>query len=280
MASRALVVVAMEEEAQYLRPLLRNTAELPMRGIVGETFTRGYLENLEVDIVISGIGAVHAASATTAALLANTYTAVLSCGCSGAHALGQKMGDLVLGTHVMPLDAQVISRDGSVRFSGVRYSMTTKGTVSWPADASLIALAREAAQTVRREQAPAMTIMEGTVGSGDAWRQSPSVINEVAASAKSLCEEMEAHAVALVCDKFDQTPFLAIKDIANSELEPDDIQLEPTHHEVPSSVRVGYNAALVTFETLRKLAQAPMLSNKRPAAEDNAAPTRVTRSKC
>ena len=80
-------------------------------------------------------------------------------------------------------------------------------------------------------------------------------------------------------------PFLAIKDIANSELAPEVIQLEPTHHFVPDEVRVGHHAALVTAETLRRIAAghagkaAP--SKKRPAqtASHEDACRRVTRSR-
>ena len=149
--------------------------------------------------MISGIGAVYAASATTAALLSGPYAAVLSCGCSGAHVVGQKMGDLVLGAQVRPLDPVVVARDGAVQYSGVRYSMTTKGTTSWAADGRLLELAKGAAEAVRQSHAPGMRVDVGTVGSGDAWRQSPGVIHEVHSRAQTLCEEMEAHAVAQVC---------------------------------------------------------------------------------
>ena len=236
---------------------------------------------VQVDIVISGIGAVHASSATTAALLTGgPCDAILSCGCSGAHALGQKMGDMVLGSEVMPLDPTVIARDGSVRYSGARYSMTTKGTTRFAADETLLGLAKAAAEDVRAEHAPQMRVDVGLVGSGDAWRQSPSVIHEVHTATGSLCEEMEAHAVAQVAQMFG-VPFLAIKDIANSELAPEDIQLEPTHHIVPDTVKVGYNAALVTFATVRKLAgapDAPLASRKRPAAAASSTPSSVEAS--
>jgi len=200
---------------------------------------------------------VWAASATTAALLSGGKAdAIISCGCSGAHVLGQKMGDLVVGEHVMPLDPHVIARDGGVTYSGVRFSMTTKGTTLWPADAHLLDLAKAAAAEVKARRAPNMRIDHGIVGSGDAWRQSPAVIHDVHDKTGSLCEEMEAHAVAQVADRF-EVPFVAIKDIANSELQPEEIQLEPTHHIVPDSCKVGYNAALVTESVVRMLAGVP-----------------------
>ena len=205
--------------------------------------------------MISGIGAVYAASATTAALLSGPYAAVLSCGCSGAHVVGQKMGDLVLGAQVRPLDPVVVARDGAVQYSGVRYSMTTKGTTSWAADGRLLELAKGAAEAVRQSHAPGMRVDVGTVGSGDAWRQSPDLITTIATAHGTLCEEMEAHAVAQVCHTFG-IPFIAIKDIANSELEPTGVQLEPEHHVVPDEVQVGLNAAKVAAETIQALSAA------------------------
>lgn len=212
---------------------------------------------MQVDIVISGIGAVWAASATTAALLSGGKAdAIISCGCSGAHVVGQKMGDMVLGAQVKPLDARVIAADGTLTYSGVRFSMTTKGTTSWEADPTLLALATTAAHEVRATHAPEMRIDVGVVGSGDAWRQSVRVIHEVHEQADTLCEEMEAHAVAQVASHF-KVPFVAIKDVANSELAPEDIQLEPSHHIVPESCKVGYHAALVTESVVRMLAGVP-----------------------
>jgi len=250
-------MVAMEEEAQYLRPLLGDVHTIDMPGVYGDKCSRGYVGDAEVDIVISGIGAVWAASATTAALLSGGKAdAVISCGCSGAHVSGQKMGDVVLGASVMPLDPQVISSDGTMTYSGVRFSMTTKGTMQWAADPQLLKVATAAAHEVKEARAPGMRIDVGVVGSGDAWRQSVKLIREVHEHTNSLCEEMEAHAVAQVAARFD-VPFVAIKDIANSELEPEDIQLEPSHHIVPDTCKVGYNAALVTDAAVRRLAGVP-----------------------
>ena len=88
-----------------------------------------------------------------------------------------------------------------------------------------------------------------------------------------------------VCHQFG-VPFLAIKDIANSELAPEVIQLEPTHHIVPDEVRVGHHAALVTAETLRRIAAghagkaaSSKTTKKRPAQRASRESGRVTRSR-
>lgn len=254
-STRVVVMVAMEEEAQYLRPMLTNTTALDVIGLRG--CSRGYVGGLTVDIVVSGIGAVFASSATTKALMLEPTApaAVLSCGCAGAHVEHQRMGDIVLGEEVVPLDPVVTARNGSKRLSGVRFAMTEPATLTWPADTELLGLSRVAATSVVDRlsvdgKPPDITI--GTVGSGDAWRQSPDLINEIHNEYSTVCEEMEAHAVAQVCAQHG-VPFLAIKDIANSELAPEGDQLMP--EDTVTSVKVGLNAALVTFETLVLLAQ-------------------------
>ena len=85
------------------------------------------------------------------------------------------------------------------------------------------------------------------------WRQSPSVIEQTHELSGSACEEMEAHAVAQVCRTFG-VPFLAIKDVANSEIHPEPIQLEPTDSVVPESCQVGVNACRVTARVLSLIA--------------------------
>ena len=107
-----LVMVAMEEEAQYLKPYLENPTEVTLRGIPYAVL-RGTIKGVQVDIVVSGIGAVYAASATSAALLQTTPDCVLSVGCSGAHQPGQGVGDVVLGSEVVPLDPVVVEHQAT-----------------------------------------------------------------------------------------------------------------------------------------------------------------------
>jgi len=264
--SRVVVMVAMEEEAQFLRPLLEDVSERP--DVVGVVKTyRGTLSGLMVDIVISGIGNTYAAMATTATLTAEPAMAVVSCGCSGAHMPEQRMGDIVIGATVTPLAAEVIDRHGKSRLAGVRCSMLDKATMSFEADPRLLRMATDAAKSVRDDIAAEKNesasssqstlrvprIDVGVVGSSDVWRQSPAVIDRVHTELHSLCEEMEAHAVAQVCGVFG-VPFVAIKDVANSEIHPEPIQLEPTDSVVPDTCQVGIRAARVTERTLQLLA--------------------------
>jgi len=252
-------MMAMEEEAKYVYPLLDAGVEtLPsLPGVVKRY--RGCIRGMPVDIAISGIGGVFAAMATTAVLTNSAdVAAVFSCGCSGAHMPEQRAGDIVIGETVVPLSAEVVTREGKSRLCGVRCSMLDDATHDFPADPLLLRLSKEAARThvcnEGSKQAVRKTRIDvGAIGSSDVWRQAPAVIKQVSQSSGSLCEEMEAHAVAQVCKTFG-VPFVAIKDVANSEINPEDIQLEPTHAVVPESCVVGLAAAQVTARTIGLLA--------------------------
>jgi Phosphorylase superfamily len=65
--------------------------------------------------------------------------------------------------------------------------------------------------TARRPQ-----VFVGTVASADRWNRAPERIRELAQKLGSLCEDMEAAAIALTCASHD-VPFLTIKDISNNE---------------------------------------------------------------
>jgi len=263
---RLVVMIAMEEEAQFFKPFLSDMRSFePVPGGVVAAY-RGTLSGVVVDICVSGIGAVHAAAAMTATLLNwPAPMAVISCGCAGAHRPSQAKGDIVLGATVAPLSAQVTDRLGNSRQSGIRCSMLDEATMAFEADPDLLHAATIAANAFSDEVAASGVrrprVDVGCVGSSDAWRQCPKLIAEVVEASGSLCEEMEAHALAQVCQIF-KVPFVAIKDIANSEIHPESIQLEPTHSIVPESSPVGVNAAKVTARAITLLAGEVPLATK------------------
>lgn len=254
-----LVMCAMEEEASFMRDRMNDCSEVPLTGAMRRT--RGSIGGMAVDLVVSGIGTVYGTLATTAAVLDRKPIAVLSCGCSGAHVRDLRMGDVVLASEVVPLDAIVLERGGKVRRTGVRRSMQDPQVQSWHADTTLLQHAKVAADQVARRRTAsggrALTYMTGAVGSSDTWRQSPQVIEQIHSETQSLCEEMEAGAVAQVAHSFG-VPFLGIKDIANNELNPEPLQLEPEHTLANecSGVQLGLAAAEVTVGVIEMCAAA------------------------
>lgn len=260
-----VVICAMDSEAVHLREMLEDVTEEPLyrwrRSI-------GRLGGQRVEIVVCGIGLAYAASATTAALIDGRPRAVINYGCAGAHRPDINAGDVVLGEHVIHLASYVHRPDDTKHYFGFRLE-GDKGAVhvdSLPADPDLLDAAAGAARNADlppwpgRDEHP--TIHTGSVGSADVWTQHVETIMALHDSHRTLCEEMEAAAIAQTCAMFG-VPFLAVKDISNNELqvatyfeqaEDGAGLLDDVVHEV------GRRAALVVARTVRELATAPEVS--------------------
>src|SRR5262249_28519844 len=135
------------------------------------------------------------------------------------------------------------------------------------ADANLLAAARRVAEAhVDRHEPwpaelgwpegvahPAPRVAFGTVASADRWNRTARSIAAIAEAHDSLCEDMEAAAIALVCAS-NGVPFLTIKDISNNEL------LRATRDGAALMDELGVDqvarrAAAFTLAVVRELAQ-------------------------
>jgi len=260
-ADGVLVVCAMDSEAVHLREMLEGVHEEP----VGRwRRSRGRLGEARVDLIVSGIGLAYAAAATTAALLDGRPRAVLNYGCAGAHRADIHAGDVIVASSVAHLASYVHKPDGTkhlfgFRVTGVEDSRTLD---KLPTDRELVEHARQAAEDLElpawpgRDAAP--QIHYGPVGSADIWTQHADTIMQLHATHQTLCEDMEAAAVAQICALFG-VPFLAIKDISNNELQVVTVfeaaesganLLDGVEHEI------GRRAALLTAATIQRHAAA------------------------
>jgi len=145
-------------------------------------------EDWPIKLVISGVGMANATTAAERVIADCAPTAVLNYGCAGAHRPDLAIGDVVVGTRVvayLQADAPVVE-----------------------CDEALVESARRVADD---------RVKFGTVASADAWNRDVNAIAELANRHHSLCEDMEAAAIGLVCAARG-VPFLTIKDISNNEL--------------------------------------------------------------
>jgi nucleoside phosphorylase len=123
------------------------------------------------------------------------------------------------------------------------------------ADPGLLALARRAAEGCVLPpwpgEAEAPRVLVGAVASADIWTQHGESIRTLHDLHGSLCEEMEAAAIAQVA-AIHGVPFLAVKDISNNELRR---ATEATALGWPSladlGLELGRRAALVVEATVR-----------------------------
>lgn len=181
----------------------------------------GRIDERPLVLLLSGVGMANAASALTTLITAVRPRAVLNYGCAGAHTAELAPGDAVIGSSVVAATAWTILPDGNSRYGGFIYDVHGKRRQpeSIAADQQLLDAATRAGElaTRRHQTSSGPKVLTGAIASGDTWTQYAPRIEQLHAEFGSLCEEMEAAALAQVCAIYN-VPFLAIKDISNNEL--------------------------------------------------------------
>jgi len=195
-----------------------------------------YLTSLgEQSLVLAfcGMGMVSAAAGTQAAISHYHPRAVLNYGCVGAHRPDLLPGDLIVGTRVIASQSLRETPDGELAYAGMYYLADgqQRRTQAVEADPALLGLARQVAAHAPAEPEPwplelgwpatvahrPPRVVFGTVTSADRWHRSPASIAALVERYDSLCEDMEAAAIGLVCAS-QGVPFLSLKDVSNNEL--------------------------------------------------------------
>ena len=255
---RVLVICAMESEAVHLRRMLDGVEELP---VARWRRSCGQLGPVRVDLVNCGIGLAYAAAATAAALIERRPAAVLNYGCAGAHREDIHAGDVIVASTVAHLASYIHQPDGTKHLFGFRTGEEAEGhrhLDQLPTDRALVECARQAAEELELPIWPGMSaspaIHFGPVGSADIWTQHIETIQQHHLTHGTLCEDMEAAAIAQIAALFG-VPFLTIKDISNNELQ------KATLFDAPGSGaslledvidQIGLRAALLTAATISR----------------------------
>ncbi len=221
------IVIAMAAE---LRHLLAFAGQA--RHACGRTWQKYMIDigGMPVVALRSGIGLLNAAAATEHLIAFHAPALVLNVGCAGAHRRDLLPGDVVIGERVVYTGAVHILPDGTEHHVGFGHAVAGERVepAIFVTDSRLVALAQEAARAYRPEPWPANSfwppsisrrepgIILGPVASADVWTQAHHRLDEVHRRHGTLCEDMEAAAIAHVCARYG-IPFLTIKDISNNE---------------------------------------------------------------
>jgi len=221
------VVVAMESELQHLLHLttpVREAREGPWR----DRFVMA--GDVPLIALCCGIGMVNAAAGTEHIVSRYAPRAVLNYGCVGAHRRDILPGDVIIGDGAVNHGAVHILANGDEYFPGQEYQFAGEevAQTELATDPVLrdltIAAARDWApdpwpQGLNLppgiEQRPPQTHV-GRVGSADQWNQAHTRIDTLHARHRTLCEDMEAAAIAQVCARHG-VPFMTVKDVSNNE---------------------------------------------------------------
>lgn len=256
-----VIIVAMESERRHLDPLLQDNA--PLEDGIWPTW-RANVHGTPVITVMCGIGMVSAAAATEHAIVAWNPSEILNFGCTGAHSRELFPGDVVIGTDLIHQGRMRFAPDGQI--VPLEVPFTVPGEVEprtgLACDADLVARAREVAQgltlpawpdEIRLPEQPAgrePIVKEGPIASADVWLQDPARLDAMHDRTGSLCEDMEAAAIGQIAT-LHGIPFLAIKDISNSEFYIASV-FEESSSALPVE-EVGKRAAILLAATIERM---------------------------
>jgi adenosylhomocysteine nucleosidase len=219
----------------------------------------GELDDEPVRLLLTGIGMVNAGAALARVLSHVEASMVINFGCAGAHRSDIHPGDVVVGTRYVHHRAVTILPHGEESYSGIPVNPLEIADIvaGLEADVELLSIATQVADDWVPDPWPGSKHREarvhaGTVTSADAWTQSTEHIERIHRDLGTLCEDMEASALAQIA-AMHSVPFLAIKDISNNEL------LAVTEHSVVGPTldaveeEVGKRAFNLVREILRRL---------------------------
>ena len=253
------VLCAMETEAVHLRRRLEDARDEPL---ARWRRTRGAIGGRPVDVIVCGIGLINAAAATSALCALERPCAIFNYGCSGAHRDDIDPGDVVIASHVVHFSSLIVLPDGVRRYEGFRYFVDHEEVLAerLAPDPTLLETAVAVAGSLELPEWPGVSraprVLTGTVGSADVWTQHGESIRDLHTIHGSLCEEMEAAAIAQVAATWG-VPFLAVKDISNNELrELTDMSMVGSSILAHVADEVGRRAALVVEATIRAMRSA------------------------
>jgi adenosylhomocysteine nucleosidase len=255
------VVVAMEAELQHLLSHVR-----PVREVHDGPWRDRFVLAGEVPLIAlcSGIGMVNAAAGTEHLIGTYAPRAILNLGCAGAHRRDILPGDVVVGDGTVHHGAVHILASGEEFFPGAEYQVTgeTVASTELATDPGLRGLAVDAAEGWTPEPWPlglnlpaemetrTPRVHVGRVASADIWTQFHERIDSLHARHGSLCEDMEAAAIAQVCGRHG-VPFLTVKDISNNEFHAltelqGDIEVLP-------AAEIGRRSAALLLRTIERI---------------------------
>ena len=260
--SPVAVLVAMEAELRHLLADLGVTRD-EMDGIWHERWTM--VGEVPVVAVMCGMGMVSAAAATEHVIDAHRPRAVLNYGCAGAHRRDILPGDVILGERVVHHSSVHILATGDEYYRGLGYVVGGEKVKAseLACDPALLAAARDVLAGFAPDPWPRdlpwpagvpyrdARVHTGVVASADAWTQWPERLDLLHARHQSLCEDMEAAAIAQVC-AMHGVPYLTIKDISNNEFHAaTDIVGGFTEFPV---AEIGRRGAALTLRVLQRIA--------------------------
>lgn len=255
------VVVAMESELQHLLALTQ-----PVREVNDGPWRDQFVQAGDVPVVAlcCGIGMVNAAAGTEHLIGRYSPRAIFNFGCVGAHRRDILPGDVIIGDGAVNHGAVHYLANGDEFFPGLEYQFAGEDVAltELATDQALRELTIAAAEGWMPEAWPRglnlppdierrpPTTHIGRVGSADQWTQHHERIDRLHARHGTLCEDMEAAAIAHVCARHG-VPFMTVKDVSNNEYHV--VSDLADQSEVLPATEVGRRSAALVYRVLERL---------------------------
>ena len=195
------IIGAMDEEVAMLKEKM---TEVQVESRACMEFYKGKLEGKDTVVVRSGIGKVNAAMC--AQILADRYapSCIINTGIAGSLDARINIGDIVIST-------DALQHDMDARAFGYEAGQIPRvDTLSFPADETLVILAKECCSRVN----PEIGTFTGRVVSGDQFISDKDKKQWISETFSGMCTEMEGAAIAQVC-YFNRIPFLILRAISD-----------------------------------------------------------------
>lgn len=194
------IIAAMNAEVEALCELMQHTKSVTKDGIC---FWEGQLSKQQVVLMLSGVGKGNAAMATTILLKNYAIDMILNIGTAGGLKQEENVLDLVISETIVQHDFDTSAVDGKDGI-GLYYQ----------ADPVLVKLCQRVCEQLQEHY------HVGLIASGDQFIAKNAALDALLAKfPNAMCAEMEAGAIAQVCDHF-QKRFIILRslsDIAHKE---------------------------------------------------------------
>ena len=215
-----LIEGAMNVETEILVRALKNPVTYKDLNYL---FVAGTYKNYPVVIVRTEQGMANAAASTALAIKKFNPVAVINQGTSGGHDPALNIGDIVIGASSFDYTAIKTSHSAAGAGTDLTFQQEMRGTYAFDAasgkfqpykeylaDLTLLKISEEVAAANKN-----FNVVNGTLGTGNAWLCNVDYINFLHETYGSSCEEMETNCAAQVCQNAG-IPFIGIRVLSDN----------------------------------------------------------------
>ena len=200
---RIAIIGAMDSEITNFKGMIENIEEIEIANII---YYKGTLCGKNIVLLKSGIGKVNAAIATTIAIERFNVEKIIFTGVAGSGNHDYDISDIVISKDLIEHDFDTSALDGD------ELTILVKGYDKnyYPADNSLIQLAKESAQKVITDN----KVYVDTIATGDQFVGDNNKVKQIHNKFKAGAIEMEGAAVAHAALMY-KVPFVVIRSLSD-----------------------------------------------------------------